>query len=59
LEKIFSADRRLGFAPVRFVWGNNRQARKSEVRHRARGRSNIERIARRDEHHLESIALAS
>lgn len=58
LEKIFGADRGLGFAPVGFIRGNNGQARESKVGHRAGSRSYIEGIARRDEYYFEKIVLA-
>jgi len=56
-EQLFGADGGFGFAPVGFVGSDDGEARETEVGHGARGRSYIERIARRDEDDFELVAL--
>ena len=49
LEQVFGADGGLSFAPVWLVGVNDSEMGEAEVGHGASGRSNIERVARRDE----------
>ena len=57
LEKVFGADGGLRLAPVRLIRGDDGEAREAEVGHGPRRRSYIEGIARRDEDHVETVAM--
>jgi len=57
MEQIWCADCRFRLPPVRRIWGRHGETVKSEVRHGSRHRADVERIARRDENHIEAVAL--
>ena len=56
-EKSWSADGGAGFAPVGLVGGDDDEAGKTEVGHGARYCTDVEGIARRDEHDGDAVAL--
>ena len=56
-KQLGRAHCRTRFTPMGRIGGHDRKTRKAEVRHGARHRSYIERIARRDKHHAEPVAL--
>ena len=57
LKQFRRTNRRASLAPMRCGLRGDRQVRKPEVRHRTRSRSDVQGIARRDENHLDTIAL--
>jgi len=57
LEQFRGADGGACFTPVGLIRGDDGHAGEGEVGHGARDCSNVERIARRDEHYFEAVAL--
>lgn len=45
------------FAPVRFVRRNHTEPPETEIGHGSRDRADVERVSRRDENHIDAIAL--
>jgi hypothetical protein len=56
-EEFFRADGGAGFAPVGLVGCDNGEAGEAEVGHGARGRADVERVARGDEDDVDRIEM--
>jgi hypothetical protein len=57
LEQFRRSDRGLCLAPMRLKRRNHSQPSKSKVCHRTRGRSNIERVSRRDKNDIDPVTV--
>jgi len=57
LEEFFGPDSRFRLTPMRLIRRDDGEMRKAEVGHGARGRSDIEGIAWRDQHHADGMGF--